>query len=240
MEALISCMIAAGPAANRPPHMALAGCAGPVVGAVAADFCLEGFALLMMPYFAAARRLLATLIVTAPLVASPLFAGANAAEPPKFAGMAGDFSLIVPPLPIPDARFEDVIGQPVKLDSFKGKVVLLNLWATWCPPCVAEMPSLDKLQAELGGSGFAVVAVSMDAQGIKKSAPFYRRAGITHLELYNDTRSALLDALKGSALPISFLIDRDGRIVGRLDGPARWDSADAKALIAHYLNGGAS
>jgi thiol-disulfide isomerase/thioredoxin len=201
---------------------------------------LEGFALVMMSYFAVARRLLATLIVTAPLAMAPLLTGANAAEPPKFAGMAGDFSLIVPPLPIPDTPFEDVIGQPVKLDSFKGKVVLLNLWATWCPPCVAEMPSLDKLQAELGGNDFTVVAVSMDQQGIKKSAPFYRQAGLTHLDIYNDTRAALLEALHGHALPMSFLIDRNGEIVGTMEGPARWDSADAKALIQHYLAGGAS
>ncbi len=165
---------------------------------------------------------------------------ALAAEPPKFAGLAADFSPIEPPVQSPAARFEDSMGQPVTLDSFHGKVVLLNLWATWCPPCIAEMPALDKLQADLGSEGFAVVAVSTDAQGIKKSAPFYRRAGITHLDLYNDTRSALPQALKVTGLPVSVLIDRDGHVVGRMDGPAEWDSPEAKALIEHYLKGGAS
>jgi thiol-disulfide isomerase/thioredoxin len=133
------------------------------------------------------------------------------------------------------------MGQQVHLDSFHGRVVLLNLWATWCPPCVAEMPALDKLQADLGGEGLVVVAVSTDAQGIKKSAPFYRRAGIAHLDLYNDTRSALPQALKVNGLPVSLLLDRDGNVVGRMDGPADWDSPEAKALIEHYLKaGGAS
>jgi thiol-disulfide isomerase/thioredoxin len=162
--------------------------------------------------------------------------GAFAAEPPKFAGLAGDFSPIEPPLQSPAAPFEDSMGQTVTLDSFHGKVVLLNLWATWCPPCVAEMPELDKLQADLEGAGLEVVAVSTDAQGIKKSAPFYRRAGITHLALYNDTRSALPQALKVTGLPLSLLIDRDGNVVGRMDGPALWDSPEAKALIQHYLD----
>jgi len=166
--------------------------------------------------------------------------GAFAAEPPKFAGLAADFSPIDPPVQSPAAPFQDSMGQPVTLESFHGKVVLLNLWATWCPPCVAEMPALDKLQADLGGEGLAVVAVSTDAQGIKKSAPFYRRAGLTHLDLYNDTRAALPQALKVTGLPMSLLIDRDGNVVGRMDGPADWDSPEAKALIEHYLKGGAS
>ena len=167
-------------------------------------------------------------------------ATAGAAEPPKFAGMAGDFSPIEPPLQIATPNFQDKLGQPVNLDSFHGKVVVLNFWATWCPPCIAEMPALDRLQSDMGGKDFAVVAVSTDRQGIKKSAPFYRRAGITHLALYNDTRGNLLDAFKGKSLPITVVIDREGREVGRIEGAAQWDSAQAKALIAHYLKGGAS
>jgi thiol-disulfide isomerase/thioredoxin len=160
---------------------------------------------------------------------------AEAAEPPKFAGVAGDFSPIDPPLQIAAPSFQDRLGQKVSLDDFKGKVVVLNFWATWCGPCIAEMPALDKLQSELGGDDFTVVAISTDRQGIKKSAPFYRRAGITHLALYNDTRGNLLEAFGAKALPISLLIDRDGRVVGRMEGAAHWDSTEAKALIAHYL-----
>ena len=175
-------------------------------------------------------------LATACLLGLAAVGGAVAAEPPKFAGVAGDFSPIDPPEQIAAPNFQDKMGQPVNLDSFKGKVVVLNFWATWCPPCIAEMPALDKLQSELGGKDFAVVAVSTDRQGIKKSAPFYRRAGITHLDLYNDARGGMLDAFQGHALPITILIDRDGKVVGRMEGPAQWDSPEAKALIAHYLS----
>jgi thiol-disulfide isomerase/thioredoxin len=164
-------------------------------------------------------------------------ATAGAAEPPKFAGMAGDFSPIDPPEQIAAPNFQDKMGQPVNLDSFKGKVVVLNFWATWCPPCIAEMPALDHLQAQMGGKDLAVVAVSTDRQGIKKSAPFYRRAGIKNLALYNDTRGDLLDAFHAKSLPVTVLIDREGRVVGRIEGAAQWDSDAAKALIEHYLKG---
>ena len=167
-------------------------------------------------------------------------ATAGAAEPPKFAGMAGDFSPIDPPEQITAPKFQDKMGQPVSLDSFKGKVVVLNFWATWCPPCIAEMPALDHLQSEMGGADFTVVAVSTDREGIKKSAPFYRRAGIKNLTLYNDTRGNLLGAFQGKSLPITIVLDREGRVVGRIEGAAQWDSAEAKALIAHYLKAHAS
>jgi thiol-disulfide isomerase/thioredoxin len=167
-------------------------------------------------------------------------ATAGAAEPPKFAGISSDFSPIDPPEQIAAPTFQDKLGRPVSLDSFKGKVVVLNFWATWCPPCVAEMPALDRLQSEMGGKDFTVVAVSTDRQGIKKSAPFYRRAGIKNLGLYNDTRGSLLDAFHGKSLPVTVLLDREGRMVGRIEGAARWDSAAAKALIEHYLQDHAS
>jgi peroxiredoxin len=102
------------------------------------------------------------------------------------------------------------------------------------------MPALDKLQAEMGGKDFAVVAVSTDRQGIKKSAPFYRRAGIKNLDLYNDTRGSLLDAFKARSLPVTVVLDREGRVIGRIEGAAQWDSEQAKALIAHYLKAHAS
>src|SRR5690242_18022929 len=105
----------------------------------------EGFCCVMVPILTRFARLSA-------FVAIALWgATAGAAEPPKFAGISGDFSPIDPPEQIAAPNFQDKMGQPVSLDSFKGKVVVLNFWATWCPPCVAEMPALDKLQAEMGG-----------------------------------------------------------------------------------------
>ena len=167
-------------------------------------------------------------------------ATAGAAEPPKFAGISGDFSPIDPPEQISAPNFQDKMGQAVSLEDFKGKVVVLNFWATWCPPCIAEMPALDKLQSEMGGDDFAVVAVSTDRQGIKKTAPFYRRAGIKNLALYNDTRGGMMDAFGAKVLPVTVVLDREGRLIGRLEGAAQWDSEKAKALIAHYLKDKAS
>ena len=193
----------------------------------------------MISVFTRLSRYAATL-ATASLVGLAAVGGAVAAEPPKFAGMAGDFSPIDPPEQIAAPNFQDRMGQPVNLDDFKGKVVVLNFWATWCPPCIAEMPALDKLQSEMGGKDFTVIAVSTDRQGIKKSAPFYRRAGIKNLALYNDKRGSLLDAFGAKNLPITLVLDRDGRVVGRIEGAANWDSTEAKALIAHYLKANAS
>jgi thiol-disulfide isomerase/thioredoxin len=223
--------------------MLLAADSGRIPAADLAAVFLEGFDRVMISCFAVVFRRFSRSIAV-PVVAALLAAGAagaaNATEPPKFAGLAGDFSPIDPPLQMPAPSFQDKLGQPLTLGAFKGKVVLLNFWATWCPPCVAEMPALDKLQADLGGDGFQVVAVSTDRQGIKASAPFYRRIGLTHLALYNDIRGDLFGALSGKNLPTSFLIDRDGRVVGSLEGPAQWDSDKAKALIEHYMKQGAS
>jgi thiol-disulfide isomerase/thioredoxin len=204
----------------------------------------EGFCRVMISCFAIGlRRFGRSIAVPAAAVLIAAIGAtsvAGAAEPPKFAGLAGDFSPIEPPLQMPAPSFQDKLGQPLNLGAFKGKVVLLNFWATWCPPCVAEMPALDKLQADLGGDGFQVVAISTDRQGIKVSAPFYRRIGLTHLGLYNDARGNLFDALDGKALPTTYLIGRDGRVIGTLEGPAQWDSEAAKALIQHYMKDGAS
>lgn len=156
------------------------------------------------------------------------------ATPGEIAGSArglADFTVIDPPLPAPQTPFADGDGRTVTLADFKGRVVLLNLWATWCAPCVKEMPSLDRLQAALGGEDFAVVALSFDRKGAEVVRPFYATAGLTHLAVHLDPKNAMLKALEVRGLPISLLIDRTGAIVGRLEGPAEWDSPEALALI---------
>jgi thiol-disulfide isomerase/thioredoxin len=165
---------------------------------------------------------------------------ALAAEPPKFAGFSGDFSPIDPPLQMPEAGFEDKLGDKLSLKDFQGKVVILNFWATWCGPCVIEMPTLDRLQAKLGGKDLAVVAVALDRDGIKKAAPFYRQTGVANLTLYTDRRSQLFEELDGKNLPTTFIIDRDGKVVGKLVGAAAWDSDAAISLIRHYMDNKAS
>ncbi len=120
--------------------------------------------------------------------------------------------------------FADGAGAPLTLEAFRGKVVLVNLWATWCPPCVKEMPSLDRLQARLGGPDFEVVAISQDKGGVALPAAFLSREGLESLTVYLDPRATAVPALRAPGLPTSVLIDRDGREIARLVGPAEWDS----------------
>lgn len=125
--------------------------------------------------------------------------------------------------------FVDGGGRDLTLADFRGRVVLLNVWATWCAPCREEMPTLDRLQAQLGGEDFHVLPLSIDRAGLGPVRRFYEEIGIAHLDMYlaEDIRAMLAFAVIG--LPTSLLIDRQGRERGRLAGPAEWDSADAIA-----------
>ena len=139
------------------------------------------------------------------------------------------------PEAVPLFKFEDETGAEKTIADWKGKVVLLNLWATWCAPCRKEMPALDKLQKELGGSSFEVVALSVDRQGAPASKKFLQETKTTNLKLYVESSSRSVGTLKAAGLPTTILIDREGREIGRLAGPAEWDGADAKRLIEAAL-----
>ncbi|MGI9408532.1 MAG: TlpA family protein disulfide reductase [Hyphomicrobiaceae bacterium] len=139
------------------------------------------------------------------------------------------------PAPVPEAKFNNGSGAPMTLADFKGKVVLVNLWATWCAPCRKEMPDLDRLQAELGSDRFEVVAVSVDRGSPEKSRKFLDEINAKALKLYHDPSAQLSFTLKTIGMPSTLLIDADGRELGRLVGPAEWDSADAKRLIRAQL-----
>jgi thiol-disulfide isomerase/thioredoxin len=132
---------------------------------------------------------------------------------------------------VPEVSFIDGQGQPRTLKDFRGKVVLLNLWATWCAPCRKEMPDLDKLQAELGSPSFEVVALSVDRSGPEGARKFLDSIGTKQLALYADPTARMASTLKAIGMPTTLLIDRDGRELGRLTGPADWHSEDAKALM---------
>ncbi len=142
--------------------------------------------------------------------------------------------LTVPPKALVDITFTDAEGALVRLEDKRGKLVLVNFWATWCPPCVREMPSLDRLQAELGGPGFEVVAMSEDRE-INAIGPFYERYGLTALAGYHDPYSRLVRRLEVPGLPTTILIDQAGNELGRVVGPAEWDSPEALALMRHYM-----
>jgi thiol-disulfide isomerase/thioredoxin len=135
------------------------------------------------------------------------------------------------PLDLPDINFNDASGAPKSLADWRGKVVLLNIWATWCVPCRDEMPALDRLQTELGGNAFVVVAVNIDKNGPDKARAFLQETGATHLALYTDPSGKLFAALKAVGMPTTLIIDRNGKEIGRLVGPADWGSPEAKRLI---------
>jgi thiol-disulfide isomerase/thioredoxin len=135
------------------------------------------------------------------------------------------------PLDLPALSFAGPGGEEKTLADFKGKIVLLNIWASWCVPCREEMPQLDKLQAELGGKEFEVVAVNIDRGGGDKAKKFLDETGATHLAAYTDPSGKLFAAVKAVGMPTTLLIDRDGKEIGRLVGPADWGSAEAKKLI---------
>ncbi|AHB47481.1 redoxin [Hyphomicrobium nitrativorans NL23] len=140
------------------------------------------------------------------------------------------------PEPLGEVRFTDGDGKPMTLADFKGKTILLNLWATWCAPCREEMPSLDRLQQEFGSDTFEVVALAVDRAGPETAQKFLDEIGVTSLKLYSDTTTRSGSALRAVGMPTTILIDAEGREIGRLPGPYEWDAPEAKALIQAELN----
>jgi thiol-disulfide isomerase/thioredoxin len=157
----------------------------------------------------------------------------HAADAPPLnpSGAVAAFVVKSAPEALPDVSFVDAKGEARTMRDFKGKVVLLNLWATWCAPCRKEMPSLDRLQTELGSDKFEVVAISVDRSGPEGARRFLDSIGIKQLALYAEPTARMGSALRAIGMPTTLLIDGEGREIGRLTGPAEWDSADAKALI---------
>ena len=133
------------------------------------------------------------------------------------------FARATRPKPAPELRFNDAEGRAHTLAEFRGKVVLLNIWATWCEPCREEMPALDRLEAKLGGERFRVVALSVDQQGSAVARKFYAEAGIKSLPLYIDPTAKAAFTVEAVGLPASLLIDRQGREIGRHLGAVKWD-----------------
>jgi len=145
------------------------------------------------------------------------------------------FSMHASPRSVPDLIFQNAQGDNVKLSAHRGKVVLLNVWATWCAPCREEMPTLDRLQAELGGPDFEVLALSVDHQGMQVVQKFYRDIGVKHLRAWIDPSPQTLDSLNVVGLPVTLLLDRDGRELGRLLGAAEWDSPEMVQFLREII-----
>ena len=131
------------------------------------------------------------------------------------------------PESIPEHVFLDGNEEETSLDAYRGRILLVNFWATWCPPCRHEMPALDRLQEALGGPDFAVVAVNLDRNSLKRATEFYELKNIHSLEIHLDPKAEAAGKMRVVNLPTSLLIDRNGREIGRLAGVAEWDSESA-------------
>jgi len=156
-------------------------------------------------------------------------------HPLAFFGETDQYTLLRSPRPAPLKPIRTGTGGVTNLSRFQGKVVLVNFWATWCAPCIREMPSLDRLQAKLGGDRFTVIPLSIDRESIEVLRSFYEGLAIRNLGIYRDPNEVSFDAFGRWALPLSYIIDRKGRIQGYLKGAANWDSEDALRLLGYYM-----
>jgi thiol-disulfide isomerase/thioredoxin len=150
----------------------------------------------------------------------------------------GQFTPVDPPRPAPAVSFAARDGTMRQLADFRGRPVLVNLWATWCAPCVREMPSLDRLQARLGDR-LTVLAISQDRGGAHVVDPFVEKLALPKLAIFLDPMDTVGPALEVRGLPTTLLIDGDGRIVAQLEGAAEWDSPAMVATVEGYLGKGA-
>tara|TARA_R110002094_G_scaffold28845_1_gene41813 strand:+ start:755 stop:1267 length:513 start_codon:yes stop_codon:yes gene_type:complete len=151
-----------------------------------------------------------------------------------FAGPQG-FALHDAPQPVINVRYLTEDGSRGDMEGFRGKVILVNVWATWCVPCRVEMPTLDALQAELGGDRFEVVALSIDRAGSPVVRRFYDEIGVTHLKMYVDKTMLSATALRTVGLPTTILINAHGQELGRLVGLAEWDDPDMVSFLRGFV-----
>jgi thiol-disulfide isomerase/thioredoxin len=154
---------------------------------------------------------------------------------PLAQGEVAALTMATAPLRLPDLAFEDAEGKPKKLSDWRGRTVLVNLWATWCLPCRKEMPALESLQTRLGGANFEVVAVNIDTRDPERPKNFLKEANLTRLGYFSDQKAKVFQDLKAIdralGMPTSVLVDGEGCEIATIAGPAEWDSDDAIKLI---------
>lgn len=186
-----------------------------------------------------ARILAFLLLVTA--VQNAMFQSAAGAEQidrgfAKVAHEVPGFRLVLNMPPAPEERFAGGQGTLKTFADFKGKVVLVNLWATWCPPCIKEMPSLNALQERFDKDEFQILAIATGRQGRVTPREFLKKSRLASLDLFLDPHQSMLDAFETRTLPASFLLDRQGRVMGGLLGGADWDTDAAEAMVRYLLD----
>ena len=147
-----------------------------------------------------------------------------------------ELSVFDRPRDLPEIHFADEEGHELTLGDFGGRVVLLNVWATWCVPCRKEMPTLDRLQARLGGKDFLVIALSIDREGVAPVKRFYQELKLEKLAIYVDPSGKRSRALAIPGVPTTLLIDRQAREIARKMGPAEWDGAEMVSLVERTIH----
>jgi thiol-disulfide isomerase/thioredoxin len=230
MEALIVSMTADGPAANLPPHIVLVGvCEGGLLVIALLETTMR-----KRPNVFRSRVFasLAALIV----MISPAVARAEAAGCAAVPDALAKYEASEAAQPDSSVAFLKDGEREVRLSEWRGKGIVMNFWATWCAPCVAEMPALDALHGGLADHGIDVLAVSNDFGGADVVRGFYAKHGIEHLPVLTDARSRMAQSVGVLGLPTTILFDAEGREVGRVLGPAEWDTPEVAAFLRACLS----
>jgi thiol-disulfide isomerase/thioredoxin len=170
---------------------------------------------------------------------APQFAGpipATGSTSPDTSANPLALSVLDQPRPLPEIRFADDQGRELTLADFRGRVALLNIWATWCVPCRKEMPALDRLQVKLGVTDFLVIPLSIDREGVAPVRRFYEKLGLEKLGIYVDPSSKGSRPLATPGVPTTLLIDRQGRETARKMGAAEWDGPEMVSLVERTIH----
>lgn len=179
------------------------------------------------------RKIFFTLVGAVAFIAAALPANAGDGEPP-IEGIVQNFMPLDKPLPAPPTPVVSKDDGPITLDRFQGKFVVLNFWATWCGPCIRELPSLNRLNAQFAGDDFAVVLISQDRGGFKQTDRFLKKLKVDIADNFIDEKLKFSRAIAVRSLPTTIFLGPDGKEIGRLVGSAEWDEPEAVALIDYY------
>jgi len=129
----------------------------------------------------------------------------------------------------------DMKSKPIDLSAFKGKIVVLNIWATWCSPCLRELPALDRLQAKFNKSDFIILPVSIDKRGAKVTLPYYKKLGLKNIEFYHDSKKRLRQFFPIDVVPATFILDRNGKPISFMRSFIDWDDELAVKMFEYYI-----